>query len=73
MNNLENKNIIVTGASGGIGNAIIKRLNEAGANILASGTRIEKFEELTDNFKDISATHTKPTHNFMWISLEKLT
>ena len=53
MNNLENKNIIVTGASGGIGNAIIKRLNEAGANILASGTRIEKLEELKNNFKKI--------------------
>ena len=53
MNNLENKNIIVTGASGGIGNAIIKALNEAGANILASGTRIEKLEELKDNFKKI--------------------
>ena len=53
MNNLEDKNIIVTGASGGIGNAIIKRLNEAGANILASGTRIEKLEELKDNFKKI--------------------
>ena len=53
MNNLENKNIIVTGASGGIGNAIIKKLNEAGANILASGTRIEKLEELKDNFKKI--------------------
>ena len=53
MNNLENKNIIVTGASGGIGNAIIKRLKEAGANILASGTRIEKLEELKDNFKKI--------------------
>ncbi len=34
MSNLENKNIIVTGASGGIGNSIIKKLNEAGANIL---------------------------------------
>jgi 3-oxoacyl-[acyl-carrier protein] reductase len=53
MNNLENKNIIVTGASGGIGNAIIKRLNEAGANLLASGTRIEKLEELKNNFKKI--------------------
>ena len=53
MNNLENKNIIVTGASGGIGNAIIKTLNEAWANILASGTRIEKLEELKDNFKKI--------------------
>ena len=53
MNNLEKKNIIVTGASGGIGNAIIKKLNEAGANILASGTRIEKLEELKKNFDNI--------------------
>ena len=53
MNNLENKKIIVTGASGGIGNAIIKKLNEAGANILASGTRIEKLEELKNNYKKI--------------------
>ena len=53
MSNLENKNIIVTGASGGIGNAIIKKLNEAGANILASGTRIEKLEELKKNFDNI--------------------
>jgi 3-oxoacyl-[acyl-carrier protein] reductase len=53
MSSLENKNIIVTGASGGIGNAIIKKLSEAGANILASGTRIEKLEELKKNFKGI--------------------
>ena len=53
MNNLEKKNIIVTGASGGIGNAIIKRLYEAGANILASGTRIEKLEEIKKNFESI--------------------
>jgi 3-oxoacyl-[acyl-carrier protein] reductase len=53
MSNLKKKNIIVTGASGGIGNAIIKRLNEAGANILASGTRIEKLEKLKKNFEGI--------------------
>jgi len=53
MRNLENKNIIVTGASGGIGNAIIKKLYEAGANILASGTRKEKLEELKKNFENI--------------------
>ena len=53
MNDLKNKNIIVTGASGGIGNSIIKRLNEEGANILASGTRIEKLEELKKNFEGI--------------------
>jgi len=53
MSNLENKNIIVTGASGGIGNSIIKKLNEAGANILASGTRIEKLEELKKKFENL--------------------
>jgi 3-oxoacyl-[acyl-carrier protein] reductase len=53
MRKLENKNIIVTGASGGIGKAIIKKLNEAGSNILASGTKIEILEELKKNFENI--------------------
>ena len=53
MNDLKDKNIIVTGASGGIGNAIIKKLNDAEVNILASGTRIEKLEELKKKFKKI--------------------
>ena len=53
MNNFEKKNIIVTGASGGIGNSIIKKLNEAGANILATGTRIEKLEELKKRYEGI--------------------
>jgi 3-oxoacyl-[acyl-carrier protein] reductase len=53
MSNLKKKNIIVTGASGGIGNAIIKKLSKAGANILASGTRIEKLEELKKNFEGL--------------------
>jgi len=54
MNDLRNKNIIVTGASGGIGNSIVKKLNESGANILASGTRIEKLEELKKEFEKIN-------------------
>ena len=53
MNNLKNKNIIVTGASGGIGNSIIKLLYENEANILASGTKIEKLEELKVKFNNI--------------------
>ena len=53
MNDLKNKNIIVTGASGGIGNSIVKRLYQSDANILASGTRIEKLEELKKNFENI--------------------
>ena len=53
MNDLKNKNIIVTGATGGIGNSIIKKLNECGANILASGTRSEKLEDLKSKFNNI--------------------
>ena len=52
MTDLKNKNIIVTGASGGIGNSIIEKLDQSGANILASGTRIEKLEELKANMEN---------------------
>ena len=53
MNNLKNKNIIVTGATGGIGNSIIKKLNDSEANVLASGTKIEKLEQLKSKFNNI--------------------
>jgi 3-oxoacyl-[acyl-carrier protein] reductase len=53
MKDLENKKIIVTGASGGIGNSIVEKLNDCGANVLASGTRLEKLEELKKKFNKI--------------------
>jgi 3-oxoacyl-[acyl-carrier protein] reductase len=53
MSSLKNKNIIVTGASGGIGNSIVEKLYEQGANVLATGTRLEKLEELKKNFNNI--------------------
>ena len=53
MINLKNKNIIITGASGGIGSSIVKRLNECEANILATGTKIEKLNELKSKFKNL--------------------
>ena len=53
MNSLKNKNIIVTGASGGIGNSIVEKLHDNDANILATGTRMEKLEELKKKFNNI--------------------
>ena len=53
MSSLKNKNIIITGASGGIGNSIVKKLYENGANILATGTRVEKLKELKVKFSNI--------------------
>ena len=46
MSSLKNKNIIITGASGGIGNSIVEKLYENGANILATGTRIENIRRI---------------------------
>ena len=53
MNDLKNKKIIITGATGGIGSSIIKKLYGQGVNVLASGTRVEKLEELKKNFHNI--------------------
>ena len=53
MSDLKENNIIVTGATGGIGNSIIEKLYNSGANILATGTRNEKLVELKKKFQDI--------------------
>ena len=53
MNNLKDKKIIVTGASGGIGHSIIEKFSKCGAKILASGTRIQKLEELKSKFNNV--------------------
>ena len=53
MNSLSGKNIIVTGATGGIGSSIIEKLYETGANILATGTKVEKLNELKSNFQNL--------------------
>ncbi|UWQ92940.1 3-oxoacyl-[acyl-carrier-protein] reductase [Rhodobacteraceae bacterium M382] len=46
MFDLTGKNVLVTGASGGIGGAIAKALHGAGATVALSGTRIEPLEAL---------------------------
>ena len=53
MSDINKKNIIVTGATGGIGNSIIKKLSETGANIIASGTKVHKLEELKKKFNNL--------------------
>ncbi|MEP3635752.1 MAG: SDR family oxidoreductase [Paracoccaceae bacterium] len=46
MNGLNKGPILVTGASGGIGGAIVRHLAEAGADIIANGRDQEKLGEL---------------------------
>ena len=63
MNDLKNKNFIITGASGGIGFSIVKKLNESGANIIASGTKLEKLEELKSKFSKVKVLKFDMTQN----------
>ena len=40
--NLKNKKVLITGATGGIGNSIVDKFYDLEANILATGTNDEK-------------------------------
>ena len=48
MFDLDGKNALVTGASGGIGRAIAETLHSSGATVTISGTRMEPLEELAN-------------------------
>ena len=77
MNDLKENNIIVTGATGGIGNSIIKKLYDAGGNILATGTKEEKLEELKKKFQNIKTlkfdiSQTEHLENFIEDATKKL-
>ena len=52
MFDLTGKCALVTGASGGIGNAIARALHEKGATVTISGTRREKLEALAAELGD---------------------
>lgn len=49
MFDLKNKNALITGASGGIGSAIARRLHAMGAKVALSGTRQEPLESLAND------------------------
>ena len=53
MINLENKNIILTGATGGIGNSIVNTLVSQKAKLLVTGTNDRKLEELKKKHKNL--------------------
>ena len=54
MINLKNLNIVLTGATGIIGNSIVDKLFSAGANILATGTNDMKLKMLKDKYNDLN-------------------
>ncbi len=53
MIDLSNLNIILTGATGVIGNSILNKLNNLKANVIACGTNQEKLDRIDKNFKNV--------------------
>ncbi len=53
MINLKNTNIILTGATGGIGNCILEKLVKVEANILATGTNEEKLNSIKNKYQSV--------------------
>ena len=51
--NLRNKKILITGATGGIGNSLVKKFSDLGSTIAASGTNEEKLNNLKKNYQNI--------------------
>ena len=53
MIELKNLNIILTGATGGLGGAILDKLYVSNANIIATGTNEEKLSKIKEKYKNI--------------------
>ena len=53
MIDLKNINIILTGATGGIGGSILEILDNCKAKIIATGTNPEKLEKIREKYKNV--------------------
>ena len=53
MIDFKNKNILITGASGGIGNALVKKFVSLGGNVLGTGTKSEKLDLIKKKYPSI--------------------
>ena len=54
MIDFKNKKILITGATGAIGGALVKKFVSLEGNVLATGTKSEKLESLKKNFPNIN-------------------
>ena len=46
MIDFKNKKILITGATGGIGGALVKKFISLGGTVLGSGTKTDKLESI---------------------------
>ena len=55
--NLKNKKVLITGATGGIGNNLVETFDNFGATVFATGTNVEKLNNLKKKYPKI---YTEP-------------
>ena len=53
MINFKNKNILITGASGGICNELVKKFISLGGNVLGTGTNSEKLDKIKKQYPNV--------------------
>jgi len=53
MISFKNKNVLITGATGGIGNELVKKFITLGANVFATGTKSEKLDIIKKKYPDV--------------------
>jgi len=53
MISFKNKNILITGASGSIGNELVKKFVSLGGNVLGTGTKVEKLDSIKKKYPDV--------------------
>ena len=53
---IKNKNIVITGACGGIGKCIVKSMAQNGANLVLIGRNMEKLQTLKSELADTKTT-----------------
>ena len=51
--NLKNKKVLITGATGGIGNSLVDKFYNLGSSIIATGTNDEKLNNLKNKYPNI--------------------
>ena len=56
---LKNKKVVITGATGGIGNCLVEKFDNLGSDILVTGTNEEKLESLKTKFPKIAVEKFK--------------
>ena len=57
--NLKNKKVLITGATGGIGNSLVKKFSDLGAKIIASGTNEQKLENIKKIYQNVQIERFK--------------